>query len=157
MSSSSRASTLKSAVSGLISEGLGAASRRRGAFQSAFKRAHPLELRKAEARRMREKYPDRVPVVLDRDPHADASLPENQKRKFLVPCDLTVGQFVHVVRKQTRVTPERAIFVFVATGGDGGMALPPTGMTISEVDAMHKDEDGFVYLTYGSENTFGAR
>jgi Autophagy protein Atg8 ubiquitin like len=38
-----------------------------------------------------------------------------------VPADLTVGQFVYVIRKRIKVSPEKAIFMFVKN------VLPPTG------------------------------
>ena len=41
--------------------------------------------------------------------------------RYLVPADLTVGQFVYVIRKRIRVSPEQAIFMFVRN------VLPPTG------------------------------
>ena len=42
--------------------------------------------------------------------------------RYLVPADLTVGQFVYVIRKRIKVSPEKAIFMFVKN------VLPPTGM-----------------------------
>ena len=42
-------------------------------------------------------------------------------RRYLVPADLTVGQFVYVIRKRIKVGPEKAIFMFVKN------TLPPTG------------------------------
>ena len=41
--------------------------------------------------------------------------------RYLVPADLTVGQFVYVVRKRIKLTPEKAIFIFIKN------ILPPTG------------------------------
>lgn len=41
--------------------------------------------------------------------------------RYLVPADLTVGQFVYVIRKRIKVSPEKAIFMFVRN------VLPPTG------------------------------
>jgi GABA(A) receptor-associated protein len=41
--------------------------------------------------------------------------------RYLVPADLTVGQFVYVVRKRIKLSAEKAIFVFVKN------TLPPTG------------------------------
>ena len=41
--------------------------------------------------------------------------------RYLVPADLTVGQFVYVIRKRIKVSPEKAIFMFVKN------VLPPTG------------------------------
>ena len=41
--------------------------------------------------------------------------------RYLVPADLTVGQFVYVIRKRIKVSAEKAIFMFVKN------FLPPTG------------------------------
>jgi GABA(A) receptor-associated protein len=34
-------------------------------------------------------------------------------RRYLVPTDLTVGQFLYVLRKRVSVPAEKAIFIFV--------------------------------------------
>ncbi|KAI8006215.1 Autophagy-related protein 8C-like [Camellia lanceoleosa] len=65
--------------------------------KSFFKMEHPLERRQAEATRIREKYPDRIPVIVERADRCD--IPDIDKKKYLVPADLTVGQFVYVVRR----------------------------------------------------------
>ena len=70
-------------------------------------------------------------------------------RRYLVPSDLTVGQFVYVIRKRIELPPEKAIFIFVRN------VLPPTASLMSEIYADQKDEDGFLYITYSGENTFG--
>ena len=38
-----------------------------------------------------------------------------------MPSDLTVGQFVYVIRKRIKLSPEKAIFIFTNN------VLPPTG------------------------------
>lgn len=116
--------------------------------KSSFKFEHPLERRQAESARIREKYPDRVPVIVERAEKTD--IPDIDKKKYLVPSDLTIGQFVYVVRKRIKLSPEKAIFIFVKN------ILPPTAALMSTVYEEHKDEDGFVYMTYSGENTFGA-
>jgi len=58
-------------------------------------------------------------------------------------------QFVYVIRKRISVPPEKAIFIFVNS------TLPPTAALMSTVYEQHKDEDGFMYMMYGGENTFG--
>ncbi|MCO5577661.1 hypothetical protein L7F22_031492 [Adiantum nelumboides] len=40
-------------------------------------------------------------------------IPTIDKKKYLVPSDLTVGQFVYVIRKRIKLAPEKAIFIFV--------------------------------------------
>ncbi|CAN1258850.1 Autophagy-related protein 8f [Linum perenne] len=69
--------------------------------------------------------------------------------RYLVPADLTVGQFVYVIRKRIKLSAEKAIFIFVDN------VLPPTGAIMSAVYEEKKDEDGFLYVTYSGENTFG--
>ncbi len=69
--------------------------------------------------------------------------------RYLVPSDLTVGQFVYVVRKRISLPPEKAIFVFVKN------SLPPTAALMSSIYEKNKDTDGFLYVTYSGENTFG--
>jgi hypothetical protein len=45
--------------------------------------------------------------------------------RYLVPADLTVGQFVYVIRKRIKLSAEKAIFIFVDN------VLPPTGNNLS--------------------------
>lgn len=107
-----------------------------------------LERRQAEASRIREKYPDRIPVIVERADKTD--IPDIDKKKYLVPADLTVGQFVYVVRKRIKLSAEKAIFIFVKN------VLPPTAAMLSAIYEENKDEDGFLYMTYSGENTFGS-
>jgi hypothetical protein len=58
-----------------------------------------------------------------------------------VPADLTVGQFVYVIRKRIKLSPEKAIFIFVDE------VLPPTAALMSSIYEEHKDEDGYVFLS----------
>ncbi|KAK9805911.1 hypothetical protein WJX73_004131 [Symbiochloris irregularis] len=113
----------------------------------SMKDEHPLEKRQAEAARIRDKYPDRIPVIVEKAERSEIA--DIDKKKYLVPADLTVGQFVYVIRKRIRVSPEEAIFMFVKN------TLPPTAALMSDVYEDHKDEDGFLYITYSGENTFG--
>lgn len=68
-----------------------------------------------------------------------------------MPVDLTVGQFVYVIRKRIKLPSEKAIFIFVND------ILPPTAALISTIYEEHKDEDGFLYILYSGENTFGEK
>ena len=63
--------------------------------------------------------------------------------------DLTVGQFVYVIRKRIKLRPEKAIFIFVSS------VLPPSAALMSSIYEEHRDEDGFLYIQYSGEHTFG--
>ncbi|KAI9332995.1 autophagy-related protein 8 [Obelidium mucronatum] len=116
--------------------------------KSKFKDEHPFDKRKGEAERIRQKYPDRIPCIVEKAEKSDIATID--KKKYLVPCDLTVGQFVYVIRKRIKLSPEKAIFIFVNN------VLPPSSSLLSQVYQEHKDEDGFLYIVYSSENTFGS-
>jgi len=88
-----------------------------------------------------------VPVICEKVENSD--IPEIDKRKYLVPVDLSIGQFVYVIRKRIKLPSEKAIFIFVND------ILPPTAALISTIYEEHKDEDGFLYVLYSGENTFG--
>eukprot|EP01087_Luapelamoeba_hula_P014073 TRINITY_DN4064_c0_g1_i1.p2 TRINITY_DN4064_c0_g1~~TRINITY_DN4064_c0_g1_i1.p2 ORF type:complete len:138 (-),score=30.37 TRINITY_DN4064_c0_g1_i1:94-456(-) len=114
----------------------------------SFKEEHTPEKRREVAERIRAKYPDRIPVIVEKAPKSDA--PEIDKKKFLVPADITVGKFVFEIRKQLKLSPEKAIFLFINN------VLPPTAELMSHLYAKFKDPDGFLYITYSGENTFGS-
>lgn len=114
----------------------------------SFKADHPFEKRREVADRIKAKYPDRIPVIVEKAPKSDA--PDIDKKKYLVPSDITVGKFVYEIRKHMKLSPEKAIFLFVNN------TLPPTGALISTIYERYKDEDGFLYITYSGENTFGS-
>ncbi|KAJ2612906.1 Autophagy- protein 8 [Coemansia sp. RSA 1365] len=120
---------------------------RRPEMRSKFKDEHPFEKRKAEAERIRKKYSDRIPVICEKVEKSDIATID--KKKYLVPADLTVGQFVYVIRKRIKLNPEKAIFIFV------NESLPQTAALMSSVYDQFKDEDGFLYISYSGENTFG--
>lgn len=108
-----------------------------------------FEKRKQEASRIRAKYPDRIPVICERA--EKATIPDIDKKKYLVPSDLTVGQFVYVIRKRIKVDPNTNIFIFVKNN-----VLPPTAALMSTLYEEQHDEDGFLYITYSGESSFGS-
>merc|ERR1712232_374552 len=114
---------------------------------STFKADHSFDKRQEVASKIRSKYPDRIPVIVEKA--AKSNAPDIDKKKFLVPGDISVGKFVYEIRKHMKLNPEQAIFLFVND------TLPPTAALMSFIYDKHKDEDGFLYVTYNGENTFG--
>jgi len=115
----------------------------------AFRAIHTFEVRATESQRIRDKFPGRIPIIVEKSARADNALPVIDKNKFLVPNDLTLGQFVYVIRKRLQLSSDKALFVFV------GNSLPTTGTLMRELFQSHSDEDGFLYMNYCGESTFG--
>lgn len=82
--------------------------RRKATFQISTRRSKHLPAKAQASTQLRER-----PMPLA------AFCPFNCR--YLVPSDLTVGQFVYVIRKRIKLSPEKAIFIFVKN------VLPPTG------------------------------
>jgi GABA(A) receptor-associated protein len=112
-----------------------------------FKKEYNFDERFKESLRVVTKYPDRVPIICDR---SIKSLPEIDKKKYLVPIDLTVGQFSYVIRKRLALKPEEALFIFI-----DNKTIPAMTANMGTVYNEYKDQDGFLYLTYAKENVFG--
>ena len=113
-----------------------------------FKKEKNLEERKQEYNRISNKYPDLIPVICER--MNGSTIPESQRRKYLVPSDITMGQFKYVIRKRINLLPDQALFVFINQS-----ILAPTNTLVKDVHREHADEDGFLYMVYSGESTFG--
>lgn len=97
---------------------------------------------------------------------------ELDKKKYLVPSDLTVGQFYFLIRKRVHLRPEDALFFFVNN------VIPPTSATMGSLYNVsischfkvgnkmrwnfffishqdHREEDFFLYIAYSDENVYG--
>jgi len=116
-------------------------------MQFKFKEENTFEQRKTESTKIRAKYPERIPVIVEKAPNSQ--VPDIDKRKFLVPSDISVAQFMWIIRKRIQLPSEKALFLFV------GKVLPQSSASMGQIYEEHRDEDGFLYIAYSGENTFG--
>ena len=115
-----------------------------------YKEKKSFEDRQSESEEIFKKYPDRIPVIVEQLKNSKSEIiPDIDKSKFLVPKDLTVAQLMYIIRKRISLKPEQALFIF-----SGGNSLR-SDMTIESVHSQFKDEDGFTYIVYSGESTFG--
>uniref|UniRef100_A0A671M547 Gamma-aminobutyric acid receptor-associated protein-like n=1 Tax=Sinocyclocheilus anshuiensis TaxID=1608454 RepID=A0A671M547_9TELE len=112
-----------------------------------YKEEHPFEKRRSEGEKIRKKYPDRVPVIVEKAPKA--RIGDLDKKKYLVPSDLTVGQFYFLIRKRIHLRAEDALFFFVNN------VIPPTSATMGLLYQEHHEEDFFLYIAYSDESVYG--
>lgn len=115
---------------------------------SEFRNSVPYEQRKHESTKITEKYPDRIPCIVENA--RNCTLPKHDKKKFLVPRDITMGQFLYIIRRKFKLAPTKAVFIFV-----DGSILVPSSTNIGSVYNENKNDDGFLYLLISDENTFG--
>jgi GABA(A) receptor-associated protein len=96
------------------------------------------------------KYSDRIPIICEKLA-SDNDLPDIDKHKFLVPQYLTVGEFMYVIRNRIHLQDGDALFLFVGESNN----IPPSNMAMNYIYDQYKSSDGFLYVTYSRENTFG--
>lgn len=117
--------------------------------EKTFKERHSFEKRSNESYNIMIKYPDRLPIICEKWGN-DPDMPNIDRKKYLVPSDLGVNQFIYIIRKRMKLIPEKSLYIFV-----DNHIMPHTGGCIAEYYHKYKDEDGFLYISYSGENTFG--
>ncbi len=103
---------------------------------------------KESIEKIRIKYPDKIPLFIYRS-KKDKTLEDISKNKFLVPDNLTIGQFMTIVRKRLTLKEDVALFLFVNN------TIPCSSESISSIYEKHKNDDGMLVLEYCGENVFG--
>ena len=109
---------------------------------------NPQEARELRSALLMRKYPDHIPIIVERFKNEKNILTIPQS-KFIVSSSRTMSEFMMVIRKQIKLEPHTALFVFVNN------VLVPNSATIGSIYLEHKDNDGFLYMQYCSENAFG--
>ncbi|OQR75670.1 microtubule-associated proteins 1A/1B light chain 3A isoform 1 [Tropilaelaps mercedesae] len=134
----------------------------------SFKQRRSFAQRKCDVENILEKYTDKIPCVIERYanekrlPRLD-SIPEESARqcfangkscfrsKFLVADYLTFGELLRTIRQRLELHPEQAFFLLV-----NQRVMPSNTMTMAEIYANEKDQDGYLYMVYATQDVFGA-
>jgi GABA(A) receptor-associated protein len=103
-----------------------------------------LEFRLQASNKILIKYKERVPIIAD----CKNDIIIN-KNKYLVPIELSIGQFLYILKKRMNINSKQAIFLLC-----NNQLLTNTD-TIQNAYNKFKDEDGFLYIYISLENTFG--
>jgi len=113
-----------------------------------FQKTFSLEKRLEESNKIKEKYENKIPIIVEKS--KAGNLPKIDKCKFLVPSDMTLGQFIYVLRRRIKLDEKEAIYIFVDKN-----VLPQTSASMVQLYDQYKNKDGFLYMSYCNENVFG--
>ena len=113
----------------------------------SFQKKYDFDKRLDESKRIKAKYPNKLPVIVEKN--KKSKMEQIEKSKFLVPEELTVAQLLTIIRKRINLNKMEAIYILT------GDKLPATSQTIASLYSEHKNKDGFLYITYCNENVFG--
>lgn len=99
------------------------------------------------SRNILKKYPDHIPIIVERYVHSD--LKQISKEKFLFDKNLTVAHLIIKIRQCIDCDKSKAILISIKE------TFPPINEKLSDVYALLKDNDNFLYIKYSSENAYG--
>jgi GABA(A) receptor-associated protein len=102
------------------------------------------DINTGDYKKIKDKYPERIPVIVQRATKCN-NIDIIDKNKFLVPKDLTVGQFIYIIRKRIKLSPDKSLYIFCND------ILPPSSKLMDEIAA----KNDYTYIYYSCENTFG--
>lgn len=114
-----------------------------------------LDDRVLEFRKLTEKYPGRILVIVEKG--KDSNAPDLDKNKFLVPKELTFANFVCILRKRMKIDPAKSLFFFAKNTTElkhSDTALKHSD-TMVIINSKYADEDGFLKISYTTETTLG--
>ena len=114
-----------------------------------FKRENSFDKRLLKSKKLYKKYPNYCPIICEKlFPEYDPSK-TLVKTKYLISLDIPFSEFIYQVRKQLTLSKNTALFFFINN------TMPPLNSLFSNLYESYKENDGFLYITYTTENVFG--
>lgn len=80
-----------------------------------FKESHEFFKRAKESDRMHKKYPTRICVIVEKARNAPKDTPDIDRKKYLVPRDISISQFMYVIRNRIHMPTEKVYFYLSIT------------------------------------------
>ena len=111
-----------------------------------YKIENDFKYRINESKKILDKYPGKIPLIIEKSKNCTYDI---NKNKYLLPTDIKVHQLNFIIRKRLNIKNSEALFIYINN------IIPPNNNFIGEIYNDLKDTDGFLYITYSSENTFG--
>ena len=118
-------------------------------MECEFKINNTLEKRINQFDKLKKEYPTKIPIILEKA-HT-CTLNQIIKSKYILSNDLTMAEFITIIKDKLELEPERALF-FLAKGkyNISGNQL------LGDIYERYKDkDDGFLYITYSEEVIYG--
>lgn len=112
---------------------------------------YTAERRKKESDKIKLKYPDKIPIIIEK--YGASNIEDIDRHKVLLPKNAKVSQLIYHISKNIKKDETQTIFVYV--NASVNPILPHSNATINDIYCKYKDPDGFLYITYAGENTFG--
>ena len=97
---------------------------------------------------MYKRYRNKICIIVEKT--GNNNIKDIDKRKYLVPEDMSLGGLNMIIRKRLILNSSESLIFFI-----DGKHLFPASTLMSTIYNLHSDDDGFLYINYTNENTFG--
>lgn len=118
-------------------------------YQRPYKQRRTYSQRQKDVEEIRETHPDQIPLIVEKY-CKEKSLPQMDQIKFLVPKNLTMCELQGVIRRRLRLQSSKSLYLIV-----NNRSLVSNSTLLCEVYEREKDDDGFLYMVYASQEAFG--
>lgn len=98
--------------------------------------------------RILEKYPNKLPCIIQRDLRCN-DVPTLKRKRYLLPKNIVVSDLLYYIRRQLTVPPHVSVYILI------GNSLPSLNQTLSLLYEEEKASDGLLYIYFATESTFG--
>ena len=113
-----------------------------------FKDMYSFEERFDEVQQIKKKYPTHIPVICEKERNA-SDIASSSKCKYLLNRNMKMCEFVYIIRTNINLSPEKGLFFFI------NGVIPAMNEIVGTLYMHNKSNDGFLYMRYTTENTFG--
>lgn len=103
-----------------------------------------FEERKRSSEIIMNKHSESIPIIVDCKSNIELN-----KKKYIVPKTLNVGQFISTIRKKINIDSSQSIFLLCNN------TMISNNQMIINIYNKHHHADGFLYIILTLENVFG--
>lgn len=119
-----------------------------------FRDRYTPQERKNISDEIHRKRPGVVPIILEKA--RGSAMCDLKTSRFTVPASMSISSFTASLRKQLAANSEEPASTMIITVTDTGRIFGPNSVSVGDFYVVNGSADGFMYLTYREENSFGA-
>jgi hypothetical protein len=123
---------------------------------NSFRNTHSIEERKRISGQILAKYKDKACIIIEKSKLCKDKSITIKRTKYLADKSITIGELVNRVKKEIENIRDQAIFILIVDKNMRGIS-PTMSSNINEMYTKYHHDDGFMYMEFLCENTFGIK